>query len=107
MLQADRRKAALRATEPLDTDPSSDEADPASGIWVRQAMATLDEGDREVLMLREFEQLSYQEIADVRQTPLNTVRSQLFRARLALKAALEMKAAPRDRDAMRTNDARR
>ena len=107
VLQADRRKAAFRASEPLETDPSSDEADPASGIWVRQAMATLDESDREVLMLREYEQLSYQEIADLRQMPLNTVRSQLFRARLALKTALEMKSASRDRDAMKVNDARR
>ena len=36
-------------------------------------------------MLREYEQLSYQEIADLRGAPLNTVRSQLFRARMALK----------------------
>jgi DNA-directed RNA polymerase specialized sigma24 family protein len=43
-------------------------------------------------MLREYEQLSYQEIADLRGTPLNTVRSQLFRARLALKSALETRA---------------
>ena len=48
---------------------------------MRDALATLDEDDREVLMLREYEQLSYQEIADLRGTPLNTVRSQLFRAR--------------------------
>jgi RNA polymerase sigma-70 factor, ECF subfamily len=41
-------------------------------------------------MLREYEQLSYQEIAEVRGIPLNTVRSQLFRARMALKAALEV-----------------
>ena len=39
-------------------------------------------------MLREYDELSYQEIADVRHIPLNTVRSQLFRARLALQAAL-------------------
>ena len=45
-----------------------------------------------MLMLREYEQLSYQEIADLRGTPLNTVRSQLFRARMALKSALETRA---------------
>ena len=42
-----------------------------------------------VLMLREYEQLSYQEIAHLKQMPLNTVRSRLFRARIALKAKLE------------------
>ena len=39
-------------------------------------------------MLREYEQLSYQEIADLQSLPLNTVRSRLFRARLALRDAL-------------------
>ena len=52
-------------------------------------LSTIDESDREILMLRAYEELSYQEIADVRRIPLNTVRSQLFRARMALKTALE------------------
>lgn len=39
-------------------------------------------------MLREYEGLSYQEIAELRQLPLNTVRSRLFRARIALRALL-------------------
>ena len=103
VLHADRRKAASRATEALDIDPAANTADPAAGIWVRDAMATLDDSDREILMLREYEQLSYQEIADLRQTPLNTVRSQLFRARVSLKAALETRPAP----ALRKTDARR
>lgn len=90
VLLADRRKAAHRATEPLDVEPADQEPfDPESRIWVRDALASLDEDGREILMLREYEQLSYQEIADLRGTPLNTVRSQLFRARLALKSALE------------------
>jgi len=91
--QADRRKAAHRATDPLDADPPGPDApDPDRGIWVRDALQRLDEDDREVLMLREYEQLSYQEIADLRGAPLNTVRSQLFRARMALKSALETRA---------------
>ena len=102
MLQADRRRAVHRATETLDTDPIAATADPDAAIWVRDAIATLDETDREVLMLREYEQLSYQEIALLRGIPLNTVRSQLFRARMALKAALEA-GAPQP---VRTNHAR-
>ena len=93
VLQADRRKAAHRATDPLDADPPAPDAgDPDRGIWVRDALQRLDEDAREVLMLREYEQLSYQEIADLRGAPLNTVRSQLFRARTALKSALETRA---------------
>ena len=103
VLQADRRRAVHRATDTLDSDPVAlGSADPDAGIWVRTAIATLDEHDREVLMLREYEQLSYQEIADLRGIPLNTVRSQLFRARMALKAALET-GAPQP---VRTNHAR-
>jgi RNA polymerase sigma-70 factor (ECF subfamily) len=90
VLLADRRKTVRRATEPLDVETAAEgPSDPDAGIWVRDALGRLDEADREVLMLREYEQLSYQEIADLRGTPLNTVRSQLFRARMALKAALE------------------
>jgi RNA polymerase sigma-70 factor, ECF subfamily len=91
VLLADRRKAGHRTTEALTPGQHAGPfADPDPGIWVRDALGRLDEDDRDVLMLREYEQLSYQEIADLRGAPLNTVRSQLFRARLALKAALEI-----------------
>jgi RNA polymerase sigma factor (sigma-70 family) len=89
MLLADRRKRVQRQTEPLQTDPASAAADRDDVIWIREALASIEERDREILMLREYEELSYQEIADVRGIPINTVRSQLFRARMALKAALE------------------
>jgi RNA polymerase sigma-70 factor (ECF subfamily) len=92
VLLADRRKRTHRRTEPLDPDGPSAlgaAADPETVIWLRAALSTIDESDREILMLREYEELSYQEIADVRRIPLNTVRSQLFRARMALKTALE------------------
>jgi RNA polymerase sigma-70 factor (ECF subfamily) len=42
----------------------------------------------EILMLREYEQLSYEEIAGLMRLPVNTVRSRLFRARMALKNQL-------------------
>jgi RNA polymerase sigma-70 factor (ECF subfamily) len=52
-------------------------------------VAQLDATDREILLLREFEQMSYAEIADLLHLPLNTVRSRLFRARTALRQLLE------------------
>ena len=89
VLSAYRREAAHRSTDPLDFDPPSNSpGDPDAGLWVRHALTQLDEHDREILMLREYHELSYQEIADLRRLPLNTVRSRLFRARMALKAAL-------------------
>jgi len=70
------------------TEPNTDRT-PDSVLWVRQAMERLDASDREILMLREYEQLSYSEIAELLRIPVNTVRSRLFRSRLALKSYLE------------------
>ena len=90
VLGAARRKAAHRLTDPLDFDPpSAPGSDPDACLWVRRALSQLEADDREILMLREYSELSYQEIADLRRLPLNTVRSRLFRARMALRAALE------------------
>ncbi|MGA2096512.1 MAG: sigma-70 family RNA polymerase sigma factor [Candidatus Acidiferrum sp.] len=92
ILRAHRRKTIFRAM--FSAHPSTI-PDPAkhdateSGLWVRRAVEKLDPIDREVLLLREFEQLSYTEIADLLQLPLNTVRSRLFRARTALRDLLE------------------
>ena len=93
LLAAERRRvfrnstwssaAGLGTTEP-NTDSNSD-----SVLRVRQAMERLDASDREILMLREYEQLSYSDIAEVLRIPVNTVRSRLFRSRLALKSYLE------------------
>lgn len=90
VLLADRRKTAFRFAEPLEAEPADPHSPaPDHGIWVRDALDTLDGDAREILMLREYEQLSYQDIADLRNIPINTVRSQLFRARAALRTALD------------------
>jgi RNA polymerase sigma-70 factor, ECF subfamily len=102
ILQAHRRKVAFRATffghSNFIPDPSKQDAT-ESGLWVRRAIAKLDAMDREVLLLREFEQLSYAEIADLLQLPVNTVRSRLFRARTALRNLLEPPVEPSTKDA--------
>jgi|SRR5579859_4571705 len=49
-------------------------------------MAALPEEQREVLILREIEELDYREIASVTNIPIGTVMSRLARARAALKA---------------------
>jgi len=40
-------------------------------------------------MLREYEQLSYEDIAEILAIPLNTVRSRLFRARSEVRILLD------------------
>lgn len=76
--------AGLGSDLPSPSAPGNTEM----GMWVREAIAKLDGNDREVLLLREYEELSYEEIAGVLRVPVNTVRSRLFRARLALKQIL-------------------
>ena len=89
LLSHERRQkgAGAFARQPLPADPASNPSEDA--LWVRQALEKLDPTDREILMLREYEQRSYLEIANLLSVPNNTVRSRLFRARLALKACLE------------------
>jgi RNA polymerase sigma-70 factor, ECF subfamily len=102
ILRAHRRKETFRATflgqRKTLPDPAKQDAT-ESGLWVRRAVEKLDPIDREILLLREFEQLSYAEVADVLDLPLNTVRSRLFRARTALRELLDPSAAVCNADA--------
>jgi RNA polymerase sigma-70 factor, ECF subfamily len=89
LLAAERRKfSTSSASEQSAVEPMTGGA-PEYVLWVRQAMEKLDAQDREILMLREYEQLSYSEIADLLDLPVNTVRSRLFRARMAMKEHLD------------------
>jgi RNA polymerase sigma-70 factor (ECF subfamily) len=56
---------------------------------IHQAMESLPEKYREVLRLRHFEEMSYQEISEELQQPIGTVKAQLFRARESLMKALK------------------
>jgi len=87
---SDERRRQSKDPPALESSPEP-AADDASDtvLWVRRALDQLDTIDREVLMLREYEQLSYDEIAALLKIPVNTVRSRLFRARMALKEYLE------------------
>ena len=52
---------------------------------INEAIASLPDEFREVLILRELEELSYREIAEVAKVPIGTVMSRLSRARAMLK----------------------
>jgi RNA polymerase sigma-70 factor, ECF subfamily len=54
---------------------------------IRRLIAALEEPFRETLVLREIENLSYREIADVAEVPVGTVMSRLARARAMLRSA--------------------
>jgi RNA polymerase sigma-70 factor, ECF subfamily len=88
LVQAERRRASREVRNGGEIpDPSGGE-NPDTALWVRRALDGLETSEREILMLREYEQLSYAEIGGLLRMPVKTVRSRLFRARMALKEQL-------------------
>jgi RNA polymerase sigma-70 factor (ECF subfamily) len=88
LLMAERRKASRRERNAGEAvDPPAESA-PENVLWVKRAIGQLDAEHREILMLREYEQLSYGEIGALLKLPVTTVRSRLFRARMSLKGFL-------------------
>ncbi len=56
---------------------------------IKNAVSSLPEDLRMVFILREFEDLSYQEISEILNIPMGTVESRLHRARMRLKSLLK------------------
>jgi RNA polymerase sigma-70 factor (ECF subfamily) len=96
---------ARRTKFPLQTNDAED-SDAAIPLWreaqespeievlrrldtetIQRLLATLPESFREVIVLREIDDLSYREISDAVGIPLGTVMSRLARARLMLRTA--------------------
>ncbi|GIM72174.1 RNA polymerase sigma factor [Winogradskya consettensis] len=55
---------------------------------LQSALAELNSGDRDVLLLVAQEELTYEQVAAALEIPVGTVRSRLHRARIAVRAAL-------------------
>lgn len=106
-----RKRSALKRGAPVSLDAAPGGGDDDRGIdppapgrspeqamsskddvrLLRAAVASLDDDSREVIVLREFQDLSYEEIAEVAGVPVGTVRSRLFRAREELRRRLQGK----------------
>jgi len=56
---------------------------------IEESLANLNAGFRAVVVLRDVEDLSYDEIAEILQVPLGTVKSRILRGREALRIELE------------------
>jgi len=90
-----RQNRALELDANFDDEvymQTSDDLDPemllmreADNEMLRRALKRLPDEFREVIVLREFEELSYKQIADVVKIPVGTVMSRLARARGRLK----------------------
>lgn len=55
---------------------------------IDEAIESLPDDYRELIQLRHFAELSYDEIATMKKMPLGTVKNKLFRARNLLKDRL-------------------
>lgn len=80
--------------EPVDASPysiPSQSLETAERQWlVQRALAELSEEFRSVLVLKEIDELKYEEIAEILQIPVGTVRSRIHRARQELRAKLQV-----------------
>ncbi len=74
-------------------DPSPEQLYEAkeTGMLIQAALARLQEKHRTAIILREVEGLSYEEIADVLDTSVGTVKSRISRAREELRRILRKK----------------
>ena len=63
---------------------------------VLEAIAAMPPDFKEVLVLRDMQDESYETIADLLDIPVGTVRSRLHRARLELKQVLRSRVGPTD-----------
>ena len=79
----------LGLTDPLP-GPETLAANSEQALTVQQAVLDLPDASRAVLVLREYEGLSYQEIAEALDIPVGTVMSRLNYARKLLKEKLEV-----------------
>ncbi len=93
--------ASAAASEAENDETSRAESEPSTGetpeallaskeiaAAVNAAVAALSEDLRQAITLREIEGLSYEEIAELMNCPIGTVRSRIFRAREAIAARL-------------------
>ena len=64
---------------------------------IRQAITDLPDDLRTTVTLREFDGLSYRQIAEITDCPVGTVRSRIFRAREAIDEKIRFLAGPRRR----------
>lgn len=113
-----RRKTASRAmrtvADGLETgnrggtiaaDSDSKELNGESGVEQDEqrerlllGLQSIGEDARALLILRDVRDLDYNQISDVLEVPIGTVKSRLFRARLALREALQGPDSPREEE---------
>lgn len=89
-LDSEKDETYSPRNEPISSEtPESVLAAKEIAAAVNAALAALPEDLRQALTLREIEGLNYEEIADMMNCPIGTVRSRIFRAREAVSAKVK------------------
>jgi len=98
----DERHHLIESRSPMDPESSLTRADEATRVV--RALRTLPDALHQLLVLREFEGLSYRELADEIGVPIGTVMSRLSRGREALRDAFNNEPAASRRVVTPMND---
>ena len=77
----------LRGSGPESASADIEEKELKEAMWL--AISELSSEHREIILLKDFQDLSYKEIADVLDVPIGTVMSRLYYARQALRVKLD------------------
>lgn len=109
-----RRRRHMEQHEALDGEPRDADEGPGrqladegpgtdaplhareAGELLQRALAQLDEEQRHIVVLRDVQDLSYEEISDILELPRGTVKSRLHRARSQLAAVLSRRISRED-----------
>jgi len=89
-MEADSRLYADDRSRFHQSNPEQDYIKKEFLIHLVETLQGLPEDLRMAIVLREFMELNYEEISDVLEIPLGTVRSRIFRARERLKESLAL-----------------
>ena len=99
-IRRQRRAPVLQLPEDADPFELASEAGPSESIEdlvarreltavVEEAMALLPEEQRTAIILKEYHGMTFQEIADLQQCPLSTVKTRLYQGLSVLRRQLE------------------
>jgi RNA polymerase sigma-70 factor (sigma-E family) len=93
LIRSEHRKAKVRALHPIVQPPPSPSHGERVDEWLSlaHALRVLPPVRRAVVVLRFYEDVTEQQIADLLDRPLNTVKSDLRRALAQLRDALQTK----------------
>lgn len=87
--QMAEEKVHLEVVQTLEESPEHDLDEKEAGSMVRRLLTHMQEDYRAVLVLRHYSELSYEEMAEVLDIPVKTVKSRLYSARQVLKSSLQ------------------